>query len=429
MPRYLRGHQSGHKTAQSYVRNPTVRISRKSNPDLYYANRAKTRRSRYRTTYGMTRRKNATRKVGNTTQKSNHSKSNLTSTYVPFNITGQKLSHATLKIIKELSRVGLAEKKVKTIIPTPLLGNGTGTTVDYVPALKFNTGNQALNSMAGVLVMFDQDINSTDLVPATGFTQPTQGAPGNVIKLDAFSLIRSPASTTQGNIGPEFTNTLIGKTMFCQGIKLALTIQLKPGLTISSLQTPPTITDEIGLYLHAWQFRIIICKERAKAKNSYNPSGYAEASLVNDILMPISGQGSQGFGTAANVPSETGQMFQTNPKDVLFGKLNFKKYKILHDSRTKISPVSYLSANTGTQQNVGFRRINLNLPVNQKLQYDTSKQTGTRTKPVDCDTNYYLMVLGGCPGMNHNFTDSASAWSLNDKFSVTCKGRMTFTDC
>ncbi len=272
------------------------------------------------------------------------------------------------------------EEKIKLI-------NSASTRCGFIA-----TSNPGLATMGGVQYLFNHPINASDNGASTGF--------GETKSLDVFKIQRAPSDITlpANNQNPANTNVLEGRYMFCKYIKMQIDIQLTPNL----LTNVATMNGLGAEYLAPAVFRVLLVRR----KPTSNDGGVTAStpSLSRDLF--LSWAGSMCPVGLVNSSAESGES-QVEPRNVLYKPVNLARYQVLLDRKYSLAFPS-ITGQSFNSKNIGFKRIDLNIPINQKLQYAQNVKAGEFTSPNNCDSDYALLIFSGMPCCNSAEMLSAS---------------------
>lgn len=320
------------------------------------------------------------------------------------NISNQHLTRSQQHLLGNLTKAGIAEKKIKYF--RGFVAN----------AQQIAQGNSKLATCGGVCFNLNDQIGVGDNTPANGFS--------STVALDTFLLTRMPGT---GSSAPENQNTLVGKSMFCKKLRFNIDIQTIPNVTATS---PANLADAGSAFLVPWVYRVLVVRKRPLKEN--NSSGVETApAFSKDLYLSWTGaQNPLGMVTASPQCGEAA----VNPKDVCWRKINFQNYQVLQDFKFKMACPNILGATTQAQ-NVGFKRLHFEVPINQKLDYDMRGAPGSATHPVNANIDYSILITSACPGVPFSNMSTSSPTDLSiqpstaNKWSATIAGHMVFVDC
>lgn len=314
-------------------------------------------------------------------------------------LTGQHISKYASKVTNSLVKYGVMENKVK-VIQTPSVVCG------YI-----GTSNTQLCTMGGMCYNLNQPISGGDATQATGF--------GAFASLEAFKLQRAPATTAATTAMNN--NVLQGRYCFAKYLKLCIEIQCTPNL-ITSVANLASLGAE---FLCPAIFRVLVVRKKPDSEiNSIAPT-FAR-SLFLSWAGPNSHMG------LVNSTAETSEQ-PVEPKDVLYRPVNLSQYQVLKDFNfsmgfPSITGVAYNS------KNVGYKRINLSLPINQKLEYQMGTGASSNVTPNNTDCDYSILIMSGIPGCNQaemlsgSPTNPAVQPTLVNKWRSNVSGHFSFVD-
>lgn len=319
-------------------------------------------------------------------------------------LTDQRTPRKVNSITRSLCKAGVMEEKIKLIQSASTLCGFIGTN---------NTG---LATMGGICYNFNQAINTADNTQASGF--------GAFQNLDVWRLQRSPANPALTPNSSLNNNTLEGRYMFCKYIKLQIDIQLTPNL-ITSVANLASLGAE---YLCPCIFRVIILRKKPGSdRGGITPVAPA---FGRDLFLSWSGP-MNAIGLTTSSPESSEALVE--PRQVLYKPVNLTRYQVLKDFKFSAA-FPTITGSAFNTKNVGYKKLDLNIPINQKLEYNVGALAGSNALPNNCDCDYSMIIMSGLPGCNQanmlsaSPTDPAIQPTHSGKWRASIQGKMVFVD-
>lgn len=313
-------------------------------------------------------------------------------------LTGQHISKYASKITNSLVNYGVMEKKVK-VIQTPSVVCG------YI-----GTTNSQLCTMGGMCYNLNNPIAGGDTTQSTGF--------GAFQSLEAFKLQRAPATASVTAMN---NNTLQGRYCFAKYLKLCIEIQCTPNL-ITSVANLTSLGAE---FLCPAIFRVLVVRKKPDSEVANQAPTFARS-----LFLSWAGANSH-MGLVNSTPETSEQPVE--PKDVLYRPINLSQYQVLKDFNFSMG-FPTITGTAYNSKNVGYKRINLTLPINQKLEYQMGTGASSNVVPNNTDCDYSILIMSGLPGCNQS--EMLSGSPLNpavqpthvNKWRSNCSGHFSFVD-
>lgn len=259
---------------------------------------------------------------------------------------------------------------------------------DYQRNGKIFTNNPKLDLMSGAYLQY-------------GFTAPTASditlglgvSVGN--EIDAFTIAAAGGSRDRYAFYKNFQTEIVINTV---------NINYLNGVT-----APVLTSAQIAAAANPLNFRILLLQKKPDARNN----NYAQSSTANP-LNEVLWQNSllQGYDESPYGPIDayagSGASNVCSQQDLLWGKMNYKHYRVLEDRKFSLSvPQSSIThAATGIggqairseQKLPTMKKLVFSHPINQKVQ--VTALGGTAVRPIDMNTQFFCLILCGLPNNN-----------------------------
>lgn len=328
---------------------------------------------------------------------------NYSKKYAPMKLTNQHISRRVHRTLGSLTNAGVCEEKIKYI-------QSPSTKCGFIA-----TNNSALASMGGICYNFSQAINVADQTQATGF--------GATNALEVFKLQRAPSTSlaTQTSLN---NNVLQGRYMFCKYIKLQIDIQLNPNLITSVA----SLTSLGSQFLLPAMFRCLIVRKKPTGQNGgLTP---VSPSFGRDLFLAWAGP-MNAVGLAQSSPESSEQPVE--PRQALYKNVNLTKYQVLKDFKFSAA-FPTITGSAFNSKHVGYKKLDITIPVNQKLEYSMGAPASSNVEPINTDCDYSLLIFSGLPGVNQaeiltgSPTDPAIQPTHATHWRSSVQGKMCFVD-
>lgn len=288
------------------------------------------------------------------------------------------MSRLSARVTHGLSDAGVIEKR---LIPH--------NRWDYQRNGKIFTNNPKLDLMSGAYLQY-------------GFTNPTASdinlnngiSIGN--EIDAFTIAAAGGSRDRYAFYKNFQTEIVINTINVNYLNGA---------------TAPVLTSEqIAACANPLNFRVLLLQKKPDARNN-NYAQAATANPLNEVLW--SNSLLQGYDESPYGPIDSyagsGASNVCAQQDLLWGKMNFKHYRVLEDRKFSLSvPQSSITHAVPTtiggqavrseQKLPTMKKLVFSHPINQKVQ--VTAQGGTAVRPIDMNTQFFALILCGLPNVN-----------------------------
>lgn len=283
------------------------------------------------------------------------------------------MSRATAHVTRGLSNAGVIEKRLIQHVRQ-----------DYVRNAKIFTNNPKLDLMSGAYIKYGfPDITAQDGSANLGIQM------GEAV--DAFTIAAAGGSAD--------------RYAFYKNFQTEITINTSAISLTNGVSSPVLTSQQVLAMSQPLNFRVILLQKKPDARNnnySATPTGVNEVLWSNALLM---GYDESPYGPVSVYASPTGGSNIATQQDMLWGKLNFKHFRVLEDRKFSLSvPQSSWNAAAAGISGAGVRsdqklpsmkKLVFSHPINQKTLVHATGAAAVR--PIDMNTQFFALILCGQP--------------------------------